>query len=44
MSDADARAELAARVGAQLDPAVHAAFERIDPTEWHDVAIWLNVG
>jgi putative nucleotidyltransferase with HDIG domain len=44
MSDEEARAELEARVGAQLDPAVHAAFACIDPTEWHDVAVWLNVG
>jgi HD-GYP domain-containing protein (c-di-GMP phosphodiesterase class II) len=44
MSDAEARTELGARVGAQLDPAVYAAFSRIDPAEWLDVAIWLDVG
>jgi putative nucleotidyltransferase with HDIG domain len=44
MSDEEARAELEARVGAQIDPAVHAMFARIDPAEWLDVAVWLNVG
>ncbi len=33
-TDAEARLELAANVGAQFDPAVHEAFARIDPAEW----------
>jgi response regulator RpfG family c-di-GMP phosphodiesterase len=38
LSDADARVEIARHVGTQFDPVVHAAFERIDATEWVELA------
>jgi putative nucleotidyltransferase with HDIG domain len=37
MSDQEARAELERRVGTYFDPVVHAAFDCVDPSEWHDL-------
>ena len=42
MSDQEARAELERRVGTYFDPVVHAAFDCIDPSEWHDLV--ANIG
>jgi response regulator RpfG family c-di-GMP phosphodiesterase len=38
ISDAEARTEIKRHVGTQFDPAVYAAFERIDASEWIDLA------
>ena len=38
LSDAEAREEIAARVGARFDPVVYAAFVRVDRDEWQALA------